>query len=488
MHCHEAWSARVLLTLLASLMLLGCFDTEPASPPPSVVVIVTDDQAFSTLPFMPLVAKHLATEGTTLENFILNDPICCPSRVTILLGQYRHNHHQETGWPGCASLFHRAGSPKVAIGNLMREAGYRTGMVGKYLNSYGAYFLDPNREPGAGLMLGWDDYRTITSSTKYRDFQMDENGEIVSYPKAYQTDVLAKHAVRFIDESSAVNSPFFLYVTPQAPHRPVRRAKRHRRHYARANAPRPPSFGQIDRASQPSLSGVKGLSDKAKDRIDSSYRHTLQALQAVDELVRDVVLALERTGRLENTYIFFTSDNGLHFGEHGIETGKGTPFEESIRFPLIVRGPGIPRGVSLATLASNVDLHPTLLELLGNSPGPRVDGRSLLPLLRGSNTARRRNSLVIESDHERRNSGVPRFRGIRTERYKLIEYVTGDVELYDLAVDRHETKSVLGTTPPALVEGLRARLDALAHCVGADCRRVEDLPLPHGADSPQSVQ
>ena len=465
--------------ILALLVFVACSGGDSEAPrrgsPPNVVVIVTDDQAFSTLPHMKHVEKHLIRQGLRLDNFILNDPICCPSRVTILLGQYRHNHLHETGWPGCASLFFIRGNHERAIGHLMHEAGYRTGMMGKYLNRYGVYYMGPPRKAGQHLMAGWDDYHVLTGNTKYVDFRMDDNGVVVHRPTGHQTDILAELAVRFIEDSSAAAKPFFLYITPQAPHSPVVAAKRHRGNYASEIAPRVPSFNRVDRRTQPSLSSTTPLSKKAISGLDISYRETLRSLQSVDELVRDVVLALESEGLVENTYIFFTSDNGRHFGEHRIRRGKGTPFEESIRFPLIVRGPGVPRDVSLPHLVSNVDLHPTLLDLVGEQPGERVDGRSLLPLITaGDHAPPWRHALVIESDHENRNQGVPRFRGIRTLRYKLIEYKTGDTELYDLEVDPYETKSVLDRADPALVAALRAHLDALAHCVGRDCQAVEN--------------
>ena len=194
--------------------------------------------------------------------------------------------------------------------------------------------------------------------------------------------------------------------------------------------------------------------------------------------MRDVVQALRDTNELENTFIFYTSDNGYHFGEHRIAGGKATPFEESIRFPLIVRGPGVPAGVSREELVSNVDLLPTFLDLIGNAPDPMVDGRSLLPLLAADPPREPwRQSLVIESVSANRNHGVPPFEGIRTSRYKLVSYRDGERELYDLAVDPAERINVLATTEPSVVAELEDRLAALFECKGATCRSLEDRPF-----------
>ncbi|MEE2674673.1 MAG: sulfatase [Myxococcota bacterium] len=464
-------------TLLA---LAGCGEGPPR---PNIVLIVTDDQAASTLAHMPFVERDLVRPGVTFENFILNDPICCPSRVTILLGQYRHNHQLEVGHPGgCAHRFLEDQDEEQTIGALIQGAGYHTGIVGKYLNSYKNYLESRIGKDGNPLLTGWDDYHVLAGFTRYYDFFSDENGELVRHdekPFTYQTDYLSQRAQSFIRRAKRADEPFFLYIAPEAPHAPTDPAVRHYRSFKQTYAPRVASFNQADVSTQPSLKDVPRLDQRAERLLHLRYRRHLETLQAVDELVRDVVATLEATGLLDQTFIFFTTDNGHHFGEHRIAEGKATPFEESIRFPLIVRGPGVAPDRVLEQLASNVDIHPPLLDLSGLAADPRVDGASLLPLLRDSADAQDwRTAVVIESVAEGRNQGVPAFHGIRTGRYKLIRYRGGARELYDLAADPHETTNVLDSVAPTLTAALDRRLDALIQCSGESCRAISSAPAP----------
>lgn len=471
-----------------SLALAGCGDSPYR---PNVVLIVTDDQAASTLEHMPFVERDLVRQGVTFENFILNDPICCPSRVTILLGQHRHNHQLEVGVPGgCAHRFLEDQEEGRTIGALIQGAGYQTGIVGKYLNSYKKYLEQRLGKEGNPLLTGWDDYHVLVGFTRYYDFFSDENGELVRHdqkPLTYQTDYLSQRAQAFIRSAAPSGKPFFLYVAPEAPHNPTDPAVRHRRAFKGVRAPRVPSFNQADVSTQPSLKHARRLDRKDLTSLDIRYRRHLQALQAVDELVRDLVATLEAAGVADQTFILFTSDNGHHFGEHRIAEGKATPFEESIRVPLIVRGPGVPRDRVLPQLISNVDIHPTLLDLLQLETDPRVDGRSLLPLLRDSADAPPwRTAVVIESVSDNRNQGVPPFHGIRTDRYKLIRYGDDAQELYDLASDPYETTNVIDSVAPSLSATLEQRLDELIHCSGASCRAIDGAPVPAGAEPSSS--
>ena len=472
--------ARVAALTAGLLALAGCGD---APRRPNIVLIVTDDQAASTLAHMPFVERDLVRQGVTFENFILNDPVCCPSRVTILLGQYRHNHQLEVGHPGgCAYRFLEDQDEEQTIGALIQGAGYRTGIVGKYLNSYKDYLESRIGKDGNPLLTGWDDYHVLAGFTRYYDFFSDENGELVRHdekPFTYQTDYLSQRAQAFIRRAARADEPFFLYIAPEAPHAPTDPAVRHHRSFKGARAPRVASFNQADISTQPSLKDVPLLNRRETVHVDLRYRRQLEALQAVDELVRDVVATLEATGVADQSFIFFTTDNGHHFGEHRIAEGKATPFEESIRFPLIVRGPDVPRDRVLGQLVSNVDLHPTLLDLIGLDTNPGVDGASLLPLLRDSTDAPAwRTAVVIESIADNRNQGVPAFHGIRTGRYKLIRYRGGARELYDLASDPYETTNVIGSVAPTLTAALDRRLDALIRCSGESCREIGSAPVP----------
>jgi arylsulfatase A-like enzyme len=233
--------------------------------------------------------------------------------------------------------------------------------------------------------------------------------------------------------------------------------------------PDKPSFDHVD-PSQPSyIRDQPPLSDAEKRELTWTYEDKLEALQTVDDLVAALIEALERTDQLDNTYIVFATDNGFMLGEHRL-TQKGKPYEESIRTPLLVRGPGVPAGETRTQLVSNVDLAPTFAELAGAEPPARPDGRSLVPFLSGDPPASWRDTLLLE----RRGEKLA-WTGVRTSRYAYFEYEeTGEEELYDLEADPYQLESIHKSADPALLSKLRARLEALEDCVGADCREAEE--------------
>jgi arylsulfatase A-like enzyme len=199
----------------------------------------------------------------------------------------------------------------------------------------------------------------------------------------YQTDTLAAKATDFVARAARGDDPFFLYLTPRAPHAPATPAPRHEGAFATDAAPRPPSFDEADIDDKPPwLQQTPALNTEQIAKLDRKYRARLETLLALDELIANLVRALERAEALANTYIVFTSDHGFHFGEHRIADGKGTPYEEAIKVPLVVRGPGAPPGRAIA-LASVIDLAPTLGAWAGADIPDFVDGRSLEPVLDG---------------------------------------------------------------------------------------------------------
>jgi arylsulfatase A-like enzyme len=448
---------------------------------PNIIVILTDDQESSSLQYMPNTLSLLVAKGASFNHFFLNDPICCPSRSTIFLGEYRQNHRLETDPDGCGFRFFADGNHRRALGKLFKDAGYRTSYLGKFLNSHDAYL---ERVDAAGgddhLLLGWDDYHLVIKRGFY-GFSLHENGRIREVPAEggeYQTDLLSRLAVQFITGSVAEQSPFLVFIAPEAPHEPATPALRHRETFPDAQAPRIPSFNQANVSSQPSLRASPPLTPEDVVAIDERYRRQLQSLQAVDEMVRDLVQQLEVLGQLDHTFIFYLSDNGMHYGDHRLLRGKGTPFEASVRVPLIIRGPGVEPNRVITYLASNADILPTLLEIAGVPPSKQVDGRSLSPFFRGElRGIPWRNALALESRHENRNQGVPRFGAIRTWRYNWIEYEDGSRELYDLILDPHETANVDVPANAGIASGLSGWLHDLLGCSGVGCRQIEDEPL-----------
>jgi N-acetylglucosamine-6-sulfatase len=294
-------------------------------------------------------------------------------------------------------------------------------------------------------------------------------------------------------------------------------APRHANLFPGVQAPRTPNYNEADVSDKPAyIKDRPPLTQRQMDTIDQDYRKRLQSLQAVDEGIAAIVDKLKATGQLDNTYIFFTSDNGYHLGNHRQIVGKIAPYQEELRVTMIVRGPGVPAGQTLAQLTGNVDLAPTWADLAGATAASFVDGRSLVPLMRANPPAlaQWRQVFGIENGPDKidasapaveptpdtdpslleppdqdelaaaalspakaKNLAVPPLRGLRTQTLSYVEYVTGETELYDLTADPYELKNLASTADPKLLAALSARVHALANCKAADCRTVEDAPL-----------
>lgn len=440
---------------------------------PNVVLIVADDMRADDLPAMPATRALLAASGTTFEQCLTPTPGCAPARASILRGQYPHNHgvQRGSGRRGGFGRFREMGNEESTLATWLHDAGYRTSLIGKYLNEY-PIGAEPNHIPP-----GWDEWHAATKGG-YIGFELNENGELVRYRKRdkdYQTDVLAARTADFLTRAAAEDEPFFLYLAPRAPHGPATPAARHEGMFADRAAPRPPSFNERDVGDKPRwLREAPPLDEEQIATIDSTYRARLETLQAMDELVATVVRTLEAAGALEDTFIVLTSDHGSHLGEHRIVGGKGTPYEEAIRVPLVIRGPGAPPGQT-AALASLVDLAPTIAGWAGADVPAFADGRSLAPALQGA-PASWREAVLVSHHHNRpdRSDGPSAFRAMRMNRSLYVEYAEGWRELYDLAADPHQVANQVREADPAMIETLSARLARLATCEGARCRSAED--------------
>jgi arylsulfatase A-like enzyme len=455
-----------------------------ASARPNFILVVADDldQNLGTIDSMPSV-ERLARQGLVISDFFVTNALCGPSRATLLRGQYAHSHEvvSNRAPSGGFDRFFRMGHEASTLATWLQGSGYRTILVGKYLNGY------PEGGSRTHVPPGWSEFLSPIDDDAYKGFRyrMNENGRIVSYgdrTKDYLTDVLARKAVELVRRAP---SPFFLYLTPYAPHHPATPAPRHDRLFAGAQVPRTPSFNEADVSDKPAPRSP--LSGSEIEEIDASYRQRLRSMRAVDEMIEGIVNALEASGRLPDTYIFFTSDNGFHMGQHRLRPQKATPYEEDLRVPFVVRGPGVPAGETLSGyLSGNVDIAPTLAELAGVEIPHFVDGRSLAPLLRRerpSQTSWRQAFLLEQYSDEgliapSPRSAEPVFAGLRTLRYKYVEYWTGVREVYDLAADPYEIQNLGGSAPPEVVGQLSAALRNLKTCVGAACRSAESLAVP----------
>jgi N-acetylglucosamine-6-sulfatase len=461
--------------------------TGQAGKKPNFVFILTDDlnrtQYLDPSRF-PKVNSLLVEEGTTFSNYFVTDSLCCPSRASILRGQYVHNHDVRSNRPplGGFEKFHTNGDESSTIATWLHDAGYRTGLLGKYLNGY------PSGADSTFVPPGWDVWASPSGGGGYSGYnqQVNENGTLVRYgrtPQDYMTDVLSRKSGEFIEASG--DKPFFLYVAPFVPHAPATPAPRHSEAFPGVQAPRTPSFNQPDVSGEPQwLAGRPLLDDQQIASIDELYRRQLQSLLAVDDLIENVVNTLRQTGQLENTYIVLTSDNGFHLGQHRLPQGKITAFDEDIRVPLVVRGPDVPAGKEVNDFAANVDLAPTFAKLAGTKAPSFVDGRSLEPALHGkSDDDRARDAVLVEhfapggeggQRRARRGGGAPpTYAAVRTDRYTYVEYETGERQLYDLRADPDQLRNIVSTADPKLVGDLAVQLAALRTCKGEDCRAAD---------------
>src|SRR5215208_3608483 len=263
-------------------------------------------------------------------------------------------------------------------------------LIGKYFNGYDNTTYVP---------LGWDEWHGYLGDYVQSDtYRINENGQIKTYARSqiHDTDLFAEKAATFL-ESTAGGAPFFMYLSTNAPHTPAFAAQRHQSMFSDVALPNPPSFNEADVSDKPAwMRNTPSLTSAEVGSLRNQYRQRLRSLQSVDEMVGRLVGVLRETGELSNTYIVFTSDNGLHLGEHRINKKKWTAYEEAIRVPLLVRGPGVPRGVSRSQMALNNDLAPTFASWAGLTPPAFVDGRSLSPLLTASPPATWRNAFLVE--------------------------------------------------------------------------------------------
>jgi arylsulfatase A-like enzyme len=410
----------------------------------------------------------LIEQGTSFENAFTSMSLCCPSRATILTGQYAHTNGIKGNKPpdGGSEVFRDEGLEEGTIATHLQEEGYRTAYLGKYLNGYGAD--NPTYVPP-----GWDEWYGKLNEQRLYDYGINENGKEVSYGSEegdFYTDVLSGQATDFVRRAAPEDQPFFAYVAPTAPHGPATPAERHEGAFAGEEAPKPPSFDEEDVSDKPSWrQDTERLSEEEISEIDSYHQKRLESMLAVDEMVGSLVDELGTTGELDNTYIAFTSDNGWLAGVHRFRSGKDRAYEESAHVPLFVRGPGVLAGAEVEKLALNTDFAPTFAELAGTE-FDESDGRSLAPLLHGEEPGVWRSSVLLEGFV---GKGDRVYEAVRTGTHKYVEYENGEKELYDLANDPYELENVYESADASLVEDLKARLQALRDCSADGCREAE---------------
>jgi len=448
---------------------------------PNLVVVLLDDADVEITESMPRLRSLLIEKGARFTANVANTPLCGPSRALLLTGQYAHNTkvYYNDGAEGGYEAWNRSGYDTRNIGVWLQAQGYRTGLFGKYMNGF------PTGRAGTYVPKGWDDFRGILSDREAHNvhFTLNENGALKLYEAStggYQTDVLGGKLNEFIRGSEKNDDqPFFGFLAVSAPHVPPEPAERHHQAFPDAKAPRKPSYDESDLSDKPKMlrDQAPPLTPAIGRDIDLTYRAMRQSLLSVEDAMESLLKTLGETGELANTYIFLTSDNGWMRGEHRIPAEKYAPYEESIRVPLMVRGPGVPAGVTVDRVVGLVDLAPTLLQLAGAQKASldASDGRSLVPLLHAAEASKIpwRESILIEHFGGGAPFRVRSYSGIRSEKDVYVEYVTGEKEYYDLVKDPYQMDNKAASLSPALLSKLSARVAALKNCAAAACRAAE---------------
>ena len=472
--------------LLFALAVAGCGggdDSLPASDAgdvgpskrnaPNIVVVMTDDQGIDTMRAMPKTRRLVGGRGVTFDGSVTSFPLCCPSRATFLTGQYAHNHGVlDNGAPagGLAKL-----DEDNTLPVWLSRSGYETAFVGKYLNGYGKDELGGEEY----VPPGWDQWYGLTADTKKAvfDYEINRNGKVARVAggeKSYKTDVLSRIAERVIKRQGNADEPLFLWVATSAPHadpqlegegRNPAPAPRHRGAFEGEELDAGPAFDERDVSDKPGfVRELPRLESKAKTLIQTTYTSQLESLLAVDDLVANLVRRLRGNGDLRNTIFVFTSDNGFLRGQHRIDSGKAKMYEESIRVPLLVMGPGFPAGVETDNPVANVDLAATFMDAAGVRPPRLQDGVPLGEALGRKGAGR---TILLEVFSRK----ADQFTGIRTKRWAYAEREGDIAELYDLRSDPYELENLAEDTRySGRVAKLRDWLGELRDCAGADCR------------------
>ncbi len=440
---------------------------------PNIVLVMVDDGRVDDLTTMPRVRQRIGSAGASLSDFYAPFPLCCPARATLLTGQYAHNHGV-LGNTAPGGGFHEFEDQSTLATWLAPT--YRTGLIGKYLNGY----APPYRPPG------WDEWMVPSSMYGYTGsrwyIHRGSGGGYQTIP-GYQTDTIGALASEFVARNAPRAEPFFLFTSIVAPHDGLPRdpddvsgfpspyVKPIYRDRFDGLTNTDPSFDEADVSDKPirpsrlSATEIRGITEHLQQRREANL--------SVEDAVDRIMDALSVSGELADTYVIFTSDNGLMLGEHRIRGGKSTPYEVANRVPFLVRGPGIPAGAAVNEVAGQIDFAPTVMRMAGLAIPSSVDGVSLLDLLRNPGSAGPdRPAVLLEATPNSKTETPPWvYQGVVDGRWKYVARTNGRKELYDLQTDPFELTNRAGRAAYAQRQQELAQvLTALRECAGAQCR------------------
>jgi len=385
---------------------------------PNFLIIITDDQRFDTMQYMPNTQSLIFDQGVTFSHAYITTPFCCPSRASILTGMYAHNH-------GVLVNENKLKFPTVV--DDLHKNGYYTGLVGKYLNSWNG---DARPE--------FDYWVTFWGGTvpNYYDPDLNINGKWQKMT-GYITYLFKDYVLDFLDKATNQRKPFLLIFAPNAPHPPYTPAKEDTSLYTDLPPFRPPNYNEADMSDKPlSVSGKALLDDESSAQIDKIRRRQILTLVALDRSMGEILAKLKETGEMDNTVIIFLSDNGKHWGEHRLES-KSTAYEESVKVPFALRYPAlVPTPYIEDKLVANIDIAPTIYDLSETPLPDNVDGLSMVKLLSG--TGEWRDHLLLEAWPDRGH-----WTAIHTGQYVYIETDNDLSEFYDLEVDPYQMDNMI---------------------------------------------
>lgn len=488
---------KILLALCCMFQISGIALTERSKSLPNFVFLINDDQDL-TLGGMTPMSRTLAfmQDGVYLKNFFVNTPICCPSRATLISGRYPHNFVSSDG-SGCMKMnvsipeFYNFTFPVY-----LKELGYTVGAYGKLLNPTGTPAC--HKQP----MPGIDDFTLMCNSNRY--FNVSLVNTTAHYftgfqPEDYLTSIIGNASVKFVEKALQEDKPFFVYIGPHAPHYPATPAPWYEDTFPIIHPPFTPNYNYTAKDHHFLLRQQKPLNDYEAELITDLFRDRWRTLLSVDDLLTDVVKVITDYSALDNTYFVWTSDHGYQLGQYCLPREKHQPYENDIRVPFFIKGPGIQKQVSRSEVVSMVDIAPTLLELAGTTPPSKMEGTSFVSLLndKANNTWTKDKHLVefwSQGDGIKFNHYVDgpnnTFIGVRlineshnVAYLEFYENIVGehlfnitpcDYEFYDLKHDPFQLHN-LYNTPAAdeqLVKELRRYLHDKVLCKGPQCHQI----------------
>jgi len=435
----------------AALLLSAAGLLHAQNPRPNILVIITDDQRFDTVKeYMPRTQARIFNDGMSFANAYATTPLCSPSRSSIMTGMYASHH----------GVRNNDSTLKVTtFVQRLQQAGYYTGLVGKYINSE-----DATPKPGYDYWIG------MPALGNYTNPRLNVNG-VWTNQQGYLTYLLRDYVIDFLKNArTRGDQPFFLFFNPRTPHSPLEPAPGDTGLYANLPPYRPPSYNEADVSDKPSwLQSKPRFGATWQQKVDNERRRQLQMLWSLDLSIDAILDELKNQGKLDQTAIFYISDNGYFWGEHRL-TDKGRVYEPAIRAALAWRYPPlVPAGKIEARLTANIDLAPTIYELAGLPIPQEVDGRSLRPLLQPQPNWR--DDLLIEGW-----PSTQHFSAVHTDRYVYVETKNDRSELYDLVNDPEQLQNLVDESNyHEVAKDLRSRLQNLLTAVG-DGTPAEPLP------------